>query len=187
MCSTVTEIPLAECQALPKLHSSTNGPGWTTSNGWLSINTPCNWYGVICDIGSPRHVIQLSLASNRLSGTLPPELGRLTDLQVLGLSSNQLTGSIPSELEQLTNLLELSLNNNQLSGALPQTLGQMTDLQYLDLSSNQLSGRLPCSLANRGQLGTLYIDTDHYCVPPDAAFQRWFANLPVASWDAPTC
>ncbi len=41
----------------------------------------------------------LDLSSNQLSGTIPPELGQLTGLNVLDLSGNQLRGTIPPELD----------------------------------------------------------------------------------------
>jgi len=45
----------------------------------------------------------------RLSGSLPSELARLTDLEVMDLSYNYLTGTIPTELGQLSSLEKLSI------------------------------------------------------------------------------
>jgi hypothetical protein len=83
-CSTVTDIPAIECQALVALYDSTNGAGWTNNAGWLTDNTPCVWSGVACDTG---HVRSLWLVDNNLSGSIPPELGNLADLQVLNLTA----------------------------------------------------------------------------------------------------
>ncbi len=47
-CSSVTEIPVTECQELVTLYNSTNGANWTNNTGWLSTNTPCSWYGITC-------------------------------------------------------------------------------------------------------------------------------------------
>ena len=55
------------------------------------------------------------IASNKLGGTLPSELGRLTELTslVLGklfvIADNQFDGTVPSELGRLTQLTYLSL------------------------------------------------------------------------------
>ena len=61
-------------------------------------------------------VRQIDLGANKLSGTLPPEIGELTNLQYLYISNYgtqvedgaQLTGSIPPEIGKLQKL-ELSL------------------------------------------------------------------------------
>ena len=45
-------------------------------------------------------------------GTLPPEIGNLTNLRSLVLSFNDLT-VLPAEIGNLTNLVNLYLNNNQ--------------------------------------------------------------------------
>jgi Leucine-rich repeat (LRR) protein len=88
-CSTATGIPSSECQALVALYNSTSGAGWTNQSGWLITNTPCGWYGMTCSTG---HVTELHLDSNQLSGSIPPELGNLANLQNLSLNSNQLSG-----------------------------------------------------------------------------------------------
>ena len=75
-----------------------------------------------------------------LSGPIPPELGRLTQLQDLRLGENRLTGPIPPELGQLTQLQDLRLGRNGLTGPIPPELGQLARLTYLDLAHNQLSG-----------------------------------------------
>ena len=55
------------------------------------------------------------MASNRLSGILPAELGGLIYLQELNLSFNQLSGSVPDELNLLTNLKVLRLEGNPIT------------------------------------------------------------------------
>jgi hypothetical protein len=89
-CQNVGEIPVEECQALVALYNNTNGEDWEDNSGWLVAESPCTWFGVICQRG---HVVELQLYSNHLSGSLPPELGNLAMLFVLNLSSNQLTGT----------------------------------------------------------------------------------------------
>ena len=53
----------------------------------------------------------LDLAGNELSGPIPPELGRLTDLERLSLRNNRLSGAIPVELDNLTALTDLSIDS----------------------------------------------------------------------------
>ena len=47
---------------------------------------------------------QLWLSGNDLTGTIPTELGLLSNLEYLDLAWNQLTSSVPTSLENLPNL-----------------------------------------------------------------------------------
>ena len=125
-CDSVDGIPRVECEALVSLYSSTDGPGWTNHDGWLVTNTPCSWYGVTCVAG---HVQELNLDNNKLSGTITPQLGNLTDLQVLylglphAISIGPEVHSTAIELGNLINMQYLHMTSNQLSGAIPPQLG----------------------------------------------------------------
>jgi Leucine-rich repeat (LRR) protein len=165
-CSTVTEIPSSECQALVALYASTNGAGWTDSTSWLASNTPCNWYGIMC---WSEHVVQVMLPSNQLSGSIPPQLGNLANLAGLALDHNQLSGSIPPQLGNLANLQDLNLWSNQLSGSIPPELGNLTNLGSLALGENQLSGSIPPQLGNLANLAGLYLYSNHLSgsIPPE--------------------
>ncbi|XP_060200728.1 LRR receptor-like serine/threonine-protein kinase RGI3 [Lycium barbarum] len=103
---------------------------------------------------------------NQLFGTIPPEIGKLTNLVYLDLSMNNLASSIPKsigdltelkilELGNLKNLTDLDLSNNQLSDSIPITLGDLTELKFLYLPSNQLSGLIPSELGNLKNLTVL--------------------------------
>ena len=61
----------------------------------------------------------------------------------LDLPYNDLTGSIPPEIGNLTNLYSLYLNNNQLTGEIPSEIGNLTNLNYLYLSHNKMTGEIP--------------------------------------------
>ena len=145
ICSTQTDLPLTECEALVALYNQTNGESWTNHTGWLVTNTPCSWYGVACALG---HVTQMSLNSNILNGTIPAELGNLPNLARLSLTGNQLVGSIPSSLGGLAESVRTwLLSSNQLSGSIPAELGNLVNLQILSLRFNQLTGTIPRSWA----------------------------------------
>ena len=159
-CTAVTEIPQVECEALVALYNSTDGSNWKDSpdNNWNVTNTPCSWTGVTCVDG---HVTGISLYKNQLNGSLPSELGNLSQLTYLNLggdywhATNQLSGSIPSELGNLSQLKFLSLDWNQLSGSIPNELGNLSQLTVLKLDNNQLSGSIPSELGNLSQLTVL--------------------------------
>lgn len=54
------------------------------------------------------------LGGNNLTGSIPPELGNLTNLRTLFLHRNMLSGAIPLELAKLTLLETLALSGNRL-------------------------------------------------------------------------
>ena len=108
---------VADREVLEALYHATGGPNWSNRTNWLSDAPLSKWYGVETD-GSGR-VTRLSLARNRLTGAIPPELGNLAGLQWLSLTSNRLTGGIPPGLSGLSQLQELWLSDNQLSGTIP--------------------------------------------------------------------
>ena len=130
--------------ALETLYNTTYGANWTGVKNyerWRS-NLPLNqWHGVEADAYG--RVTSLRLDANRLSGSIPPELGNLADLQVLDLGNNRLSGSIPKELGNLANLQMLRLYNNRLSGEIPPELGNLVNLHTLYLNWNKFTGEIP--------------------------------------------
>ncbi len=111
--------------------------------GWLSDPDICSWHGVTCASG---HVTQLSLASNSLTGTIPSDLGDLTNLTYLRLDDNSLTGPIPPELGTLASVTDLRLDHNGLTSSVGDPipgLDGLTSVQRLNLSFNNLAGPIP--------------------------------------------
>ena len=166
LASADAAIPATERAALIALYTNTDGDNWTDHSGWKTPpladdgfsmpGTECTWHGVGCDMAA---VTSLGFYSNELTGTIPAELGNLTNLTTLHLAGNQLTGTIPGSLGNLTNLTGLYLYINQLTGTIPAELGNLTNLRYLVLWNNQLTGTIPSSLGNLTNL--TYLDLDY--------------------------
>ncbi|MQM16517.1 hypothetical protein Taro_049476 [Colocasia esculenta] len=93
----------------------------------------------------------LQLTGNRLTGEIPPEIGRMSWLSVVQLGHNGLSGRLPPEIGQLS-LLMLNVSSNQFSGPIPPEIGGMQCLINLDLSSNNFSGEIPLSLSNLSEM-----------------------------------
>ena len=148
-------VPADDRAALVALYNATGGASWTNNTNWLSSAPLGQWYGVTTD-GSGR-VTELDLFENKLSGAIPVELGRLSNLENLWLSHNRLSGAIPAELGRLSNLENLWLSHNRLSGAIPAELGHLSELEWLGLSGNQLSGAIPAELGSLSNLDTLQL------------------------------
>ena len=84
-----------------------------------------------------------------IGGTIPTELGRLTKLLVLDLDYNYLTGeAIPSTLYNLWSLAQLDLNDNLLSGTIGSAIGDFKNLKFLQVGRNPIAGTIPESLGN---------------------------------------
>ncbi|KAJ0501037.1 putative protein kinase RLK-Pelle-DLSV family [Helianthus annuus] len=83
----------------------------------------------------------LVLRNNRISGSIPTDIGGHPNLTRLDLSFNNLDGQIPRGLFNLSQLSFLFLGNNSLNGTLPDA--KSASLTNIDVSYNELSGTLP--------------------------------------------
>ena len=154
LCPVASEFDAStDKAALVALYNATDGPNWANNRNWLSDRPIGEWSGVSTDADG--RVTRLLPANNRLSGSIPSELGNLANLDTLWLHDNQLSGSIPPELGNLAILHWLSLSYNQLSGSIPPELGNLDNLDYLYLYNNRLSGSIPSELGNLANLVSL--------------------------------
>ncbi len=146
-------------EALSALYLATDGDSWKYNEYWDITRVPTlseleRWRGVTARDG---WLITLHLNDNNLAGTLPLELGLLTEIQQLWLRNNALTGPIPAELGQLTLLRTLLLYSNALTGKIPEELGNLSQLETLFLSENALSGAIPPELGKLSRLEWLIL------------------------------
>ena len=181
----------SDCEALLVARDNLAGSGATRSLNWASDTPLSQWYGVVLS-GTPERVTQLrlhgqnanserGLSEAKLNGTIPPELGRLGELQVLYLHRNNLTGEVSGALNSLSKLRLLYLYDNGLTGIsdelgpgmtklrrlfaqrnamvgeIPAGLGSVTNLDWLTLYDNDLSGPIPAELGSLTNLRRLYI------------------------------
>ena len=154
----------ADRAALVALYNATGGATrWREAMNWNTSESIDKWKGVLTNLDG--FVTELSLPGNNLSGTLPSELGDLTQLRWLVLNGNELTGAIPAELGNLTQLRGLVLDNNELTGPLPPTLGELTQLTLLDLTSNGLSGPILAELGALSRLDSLLLGNNELTGP----------------------
>ena len=100
---------------------------------------------ISCDLGFVTALTTLDLSSNSITGTIPSEIGNILGMKVLMLSNNRLTGTIPSQLGALM-LQSLILDSNQLTGGIPVTFQSLSSIKYLYLQNNKLTGTIPSAL-----------------------------------------
>ena len=146
------QVPQIERDALIALYNSTDGANWIDNTGWLGeAGTECDWHGVNCVSGS---VARLNYWRNGLVGTIPKELGDLSNLVYMHLGQNELSGTIPKEIGNLTKLSQMHLWGNKLSGSIPKEFGNLLSLTYLNISSNELSGVITSEMGILANLAT---------------------------------
>jgi len=190
---------LSDRDILVVLYDAMDGPNWAYSENWLTDAPLGEWHGV--DVDAEGAVVGLILTENGLTGTIPPEIGRLSNLEHLEMWTNNLSGpippelgilsslrvlvldfneltSIPPELGNLTHLEHLNLQANNLTGSIPPELGNLSNLTSLSLASNDLTGSIPPELGNLSNLTSLSLEANDLTgsIPP------WLADLPYLVW-----
>lgn len=155
-------------QVLDALYVASDGALWTRNSGWNVGMDPCG-------VNGPREGIQCSstgvmaarVENLGLHGTIPTQIGLLTDVYYLDINSNpRLSGTVPTQIGQLSTfsydlystqisgvmpteiglmrMTRMNWRGARISGVLPTQLGRMTNLQFdLDLPFNPISGTLP--------------------------------------------
>ncbi len=121
---------------------------------------------------------EIRVASNMLTGEIPPCIVQFTRLQILRLEDNQFINRIPEGINRLANLREFVVARNRLSGELPRSLDSttfavfagkqtsetnaLTQLELFDVSNNQLSGTIPNGIAQSRGMKILLLHNNQF-------------------------
>ncbi|GAA0186920.1 hypothetical protein LIER_34208 [Lithospermum erythrorhizon] len=90
----------------------------------------------------------LSLLGNRISGSIPKEIGSIATLTSLVLEDNQLEGPLPADIGNLSNLSRMLLSANNFTGTIPESFGKLKNLTDLRIDGSSLTGRIPAFIGN---------------------------------------
>ena len=180
-----------DCEALLEARDTLAGTDSSRFLNWQADTPIANWYGVVLSDTTQR-VTELRLhgrnanqetgtPEEKLNGTIPAELGGLSELTLLYLHRNNLAGEVPSALSDLSKLRVLYLydnklteisdelgpgltaltrlfaHRNDLAGEIPSGLTSIPNLDWLTLYDNELTGAIPADLSSLANLRRLYL------------------------------
>ncbi len=172
--------------ALVALYNTSDGANWSIP--WDLTQAMDTWNGV--SLNENGCVSTLDIQGIGLTSTIPPELGKLSQLTNLNLSNNQFAGSIPETFGDLDNLVALHLHNNNLTGSLPASLGNMDELRILSIFNNQLSDCYDATLLELcNQLYPLF-NNDNYISDGnnfDTPWSEFCGNMGTTGLCPPNC
>nr|TKR86278.1 hypothetical protein D5086_0000239270 [Populus alba] len=137
------EIPQSLTQLKSLISANSSSPHLTASPGiplYVKRNQSASGLPYNQASSFPPSIL---LSNNRITGTIPPEVGRLKDLHVFDLSRNNITGTMPSSFSQMENLEVLDLSSNNLYGSIPPSLEKLTFLSKFSVANNHLRGQIP--------------------------------------------
>ena len=163
---TSAECPqLSDREILVALYEATGGPDWMDSDNWLTDAPLGEWHGVRTD--DKGRVVELDLRLNGLAGSIPADIGGLSELETLVFFWNTLTGPIPPALGELAKLELVVLALNRLSGPIPPELGGMTSLEQFHAHGNELAS-IPPELGQLDNLEVVNLSSNRLTsIPPE--------------------
>ncbi|KAI3705102.1 hypothetical protein L1987_75334 [Smallanthus sonchifolius] len=158
-------------------HSITSDPRGFTSN-WYGPHV-CNYTGVYCapSLDDPHitTVAGIDLNHANISGSLPEDLGLLTDLALFHINSNRFCETVPKSFEKLGLLYELDISNNLFSGDFPSVVLSLPSLKFLDIRYNRFKGEVPSKLYDL-KLDAIFINNNLF----DVRIPKNLGNSPVS-------
>ncbi|KAK3152568.1 hypothetical protein QOZ80_2BG0160810 [Eleusine coracana subsp. coracana] len=132
-------------------------------------------------------VLNMSLQGNRISGTLPRELGRIPMLKSIQLEGNLIEGPIPPELGNIISLERFFISANNITGELPSTFSKLTNMTDFRIDGNNISGKIPSFIKNWQRVnridmqGTLMRGP----IPPEISLLKNLTELRVTDLSGP--
>ncbi|KAI4352277.1 hypothetical protein L6164_006546 [Bauhinia variegata] len=193
----------SEANALLKWKASLDNQSQALLSSWTGTS-PCNWVGITCDVSNSVSSIilqhfglrgmlyslsfssfpnlhKMDISNNLFSGTIPHQIGNLSNILYLDLSNNLCGGSIPEEIGCLVGLNLLNLSNNKLSGTIPFIFGNLTQLTILRLCTNRLFGSIPSSIVNMINLNELDLSKNKFSGSIPSNMGNW-TKLNMLRW-----
>jgi LRR receptor-like serine/threonine-protein kinase FLS2 len=162
----------------------------------LTIESSTPEFNFFSSLSNLTYLKQLDLSSNLLNNILFDSIGNLpTSLEELYIDHCNVKGSIPRDIGNLSNLMTLSLRFNELFGPIPTTVGRLHKLQALRVDNNKLEGLIPFDLCHLESLVELYLGYNELFGPISACvnilislrylylhFNKLTSTIPLSLW-----
>jgi hypothetical protein len=162
---TMTPIQAEQFEAIKAIFPDYDGP----QNVCLSdeVDIHCDSHG---------QIFKMNISFNGLA-SLPPEIGRLSNLEYLWVDGNELS-TLPPETGQLTKLQFLGLANNPMT-SLPSQIGTLSNLDTIQLSGDQMG--LLADISRAPNLQTLFIlpAGDTTILPPEIGMLTTLTGMKI--------
>ncbi|CAF1998373.1 BnaC07g21060D [Brassica napus] len=175
-----------------------------TSDVHWSDPDPCKWDGVIC--GESNRITRILLRDKDIAGTLPQDLGKLSELVEVDLQVNGFFGPIP-DLSGLQYLRLFNVEHNLLTGVVPPSFTGLKTLIVANLNNNFFQG--PTPLFENSDAFVPIFNGNSFCLDtpgtpcdprvetllsiaeslgyPVKLAMSWTGNDPCDSWTGITC
>ena len=155
----VTMILFSLANAVSSPSSTDEGEALRSTGWWNSTSAHFTWDGVVCNERGSVTEIHLSYSGKKSGELSKLKFSSFPSLVGLFLANCGLNGSIPHQIGTLTQLTYFILPQNNLIGELPLSLANLTQLKYRFLHSNWLHGSIPPEIWKMKNLNILYL---HY-------------------------
>ena len=123
----------------------------------------------------------LDLSENQITGQIDfNTIHSLVHLDVLYLQHNLISGTFPPELCLLTQLQRLNLSHNNLRGLIPHNIGELANLESFLLTGNVITGPVPLSISKLTKLKDFHVFRSYpseIATTPVAFNKRWFERV----------
>jgi len=137
-----TKLFLVQRYLVVLLYFSLDGDNWSLKNWLAGDESECTFPGVSCEAGI---ITTISLVSSGLKGTIPSEISKLTNLEILDFRDNHLTGTIPPQISNLQSLEALFLQHNDLVGTAPDSICQLRSHSLGSYLTDCIENKIVCS------------------------------------------
>ncbi|WMV40928.1 hypothetical protein MTR67_034313 [Solanum verrucosum] len=162
-------------------YATTSKRSWLNFLHWIRLKRHYHDnHGILSDIFLMDVETQVQFSTKRNSYTYKGSI--LKYMSGIDLSSNRLTGEIPVELGKMSNIPALNLSHNHLIGRIPNTFSNLQEIESLDLSYNRLNGSIPFGLLELNSLAVFSVAYNNLSgAVPD--FKAQFATFDKSSYE----